>query len=118
MPAPLCNGHESRAEAEDVVGAVLTNPLNKVRNVHYGYVAQSFILKQEAPAVQAADLLAWQWATDLKHQMTGRPRRKDFESLSQAPLRGVHFDKRRLLYYIEVLKRIWPFRKPRVRHRI
>jgi hypothetical protein len=97
-------GHESRSEAEDVVGAVLTNPLNKVSKIHYGYVAHSFILKQASPAVQAADLLAWHWATDLKHQMSGRPRRKDFESLLQAPFRGAHFDKQRLLYYIEVLK--------------
>jgi hypothetical protein len=97
-------GHESRTEAEDVVGAVLTNPLNKVMEVHYGYVSHSFVLKQESAAVQAADLLAWQWATDLKHQVTGRPRRKDFESLSQAPLRGVHFDKNRLLFYVDVLR--------------
>jgi len=61
-------------------------------------------LKKESAAVQAADLLAWHWATDLKHQMTNRPRRKDFESLAQAPFRGVHFDKARLLYYIELLK--------------
>jgi hypothetical protein len=97
-------GHESRSEAEKVVSAVLTNPLNKASKIHYGYVAHSFILKQESPAVQAADLLAWQWTTDVKHQMTGRPRRKDFESLAQAPLRGVHFDKARLLYYIQLLK--------------
>lgn len=97
-------GHESRSEAEQVVGAVLTNPLNAIRSVHYGYVAHSFVLKKESPAVQAADLLAWQWATDLKHQMSGRSRRKDFESLAQAPIRGVHFDKTRLLGYIELLK--------------
>ena len=96
-------GHESRSEAEKVVGTVLTNPLSKLRNIHYGYVAHSFILKQESPAVQAADLLAWQWTTDVKHQMTGLPRRKDFESLAQAPLRGAHFDKARLLYYVELL---------------
>lgn len=97
-------GHASRSEAEKVVGAVLTNPLHKVNDVHYGYVAHSFILKQESAAVQAADLLAWQWATDVKHQIAGRARRKDFESLSQSPFRGVHFDRARLLYYVEILK--------------
>jgi hypothetical protein len=97
-------GHESRPEAEQVVGAVLTNPLNALRSVHYGYIAHSFVLKNESQAVQAADLLAWQWATDLKHQMTGRPRRKDFESLAAAPLRGVHFDRKRLLGYVELLR--------------
>ncbi len=97
-------GHESRHEAEKVVGSVLTNPLSKVSDVHYGYVAHSFVLKTESAAVQAADLLAWQWATDVKHQMTKRPRRKDFESLAQTPLRGTHFDRSRLLYYVELLK--------------
>jgi hypothetical protein len=97
-------GHASRSEAEKVVSAVLTNPLSKVNDVHYGYVAHSFILKQESAAVQAADLLAWQWATHVKRQIAGRPPRKDFESLAQAPFRGVHFDRTRLLYYIELLK--------------
>jgi hypothetical protein len=97
-------GHESRSEAERVVSEVLTNPLNKLNDVHYGYVAHSFILKQESAAVQAADLLSWQWATDIKHQIDGRPRRKDFESLLQAPVDGAHFDRARLLYYIELLK--------------
>jgi hypothetical protein len=97
-------GHESRSEAEKVVGDVLTNPLHKINDVHYGYVAHSFILKQEAAAVQAADMLAWQWATDVKHQMSGRPRRKDFESLLQVPLGGAHFDRARLIGYIELLK--------------
>jgi hypothetical protein len=97
-------GHESRSEAERAVGEVLTNPLNKIWSVHYGYVAHSFVLKRESPAVQAADLLAWQWATELKHRKSGRPRRKDFESLVQAPHRGVHFDTNRLLGYVEILK--------------
>jgi hypothetical protein len=97
-------GHDSRSEADRVVSTVLTNPLWKINDVHYGYIAHSFIQKKESAAVQAADLLAWQWATDVKHQMTNRPRRKDFESLIQAPFRGVHFDKLRLLYYLELLK--------------
>ena len=97
-------GHESRSEAERVVGEVLTNPLSKTANIHYGYVAHSFILKHESPAVQAADLLAWQWTTDVKHHMTEQPRRKNFKSLAQAPLRGTHFDRARLLYYVELLK--------------
>ncbi|RXG85689.1 DUF3800 domain-containing protein [Bradyrhizobium zhanjiangense] len=98
------DGHASRSEAEGDVGSVLTNPLNKFRGIHYGCVAHSFISKQELPPVQAADLLAWQWATDIKHQMAGKPRRKDFESLSEAPLRCFHFDRERLLHYIELLK--------------
>lgn len=97
-------GHESRSEAEKVVGAVLTNPLSKVTGVHYGYVAHTFISKEESAAVQAADLLAWQWTTDIKHQIAGRPRRKDFESLLQAPFSGAHFSRERLLHYIQLLE--------------
>jgi hypothetical protein len=97
-------GHESRSEAEQVVGSVLTNPLSKFRDVHYGYVAHSFILKKESAGVQAADLLAWQWATDVKHRLANRPRRKDFESLASLPICGAHFDRPRLLHYIDLLK--------------
>lgn len=78
-------GLESLSEAAKVIRSVLANPFAKMNDVRYGYVAHSFIAKQEAAAVQAADLLAWQWAPDVRHQMQGRPRRKDFESLSQAP---------------------------------
>ena len=97
-------GHKSRSEAEEVVSAVLTNPLNEFNGLHYGYAAHSFVSKQDAPSVQAADVLAWQWTTDVKHQMTGRPRRKDFESLLEIPTRGTHFDHQRLQFYVEVLK--------------
>ncbi len=97
-------GHESRSEADRVVGEVLTNPLNKIYGIDYGYVAHSFVLKREAPAVQAADILAWQWATDVKHQIAGRLRRKDFESLVEAPFRGVHFDEEKLRGYVELLR--------------
>lgn len=97
-------GHASRSEASKVVEAALTNPLSALHNVHYGYAAHSFIPKQGSAAVQAADLLAWQWATEVKHRMTGRPRRKDFASLLDIPHRGAHFDKARLLYYVRLLK--------------
>jgi Protein of unknown function (DUF3800) len=97
-------GHDSRSEADKVIDAVLTNPLNQVNQIHYGYVAHDFVQKVESPAVQAADLLAWQWATDLKHQLAQRPRRKDFESLLAVPVRGAHFTRNRLLYYLEILK--------------
>jgi hypothetical protein len=97
-------GHASRSEASKVVESVLTNPFSALQDVHYGYVAHSFILKQESAAVQAADLLAWQWATEVKHRMTGRPRRKDFASLLEVPHRGTHFDRARLLYYVQLLK--------------
>lgn len=95
-------GHESWSEADQVVRAVLTNPLNKLNDVHYGYKAHSFIEKQESPPVQAADILAWQWATDIKHQMGGRPRRKDFASLLELPHKLCHFDENRTRFFLSL----------------
>lgn len=97
-------GHESRAEAEQLIVGVLNNPFNTMKDVHYGYVAHSFIQKEEAPAVQAADILAWQWATDIKHKNNAKPRRKDFANLLAKPVRGCHFDRNRIIGYLEILK--------------
>jgi hypothetical protein len=47
----------------------------------YRYVGHAFVEKQKSPAVQAADLLAWQWYTNRLHQLEGKSRRKDCESL-------------------------------------
>ena len=51
------------------------------------YVGHSFVAKEQAAGVQAADLLAWQFHTETRRQLekTGRPRRKDFESLFAHP---------------------------------
>ncbi len=40
-------GHESKAEADKIVFDVLTNPLSNFNGIHYGYVAHSFILKED-----------------------------------------------------------------------
>lgn len=98
------DGHKSRSEADKVVESVLSNPLNQFRSVHYGYQGHSFISKTQAPAVQAADILAWQWATDIKRELAGKPRRKDFISLKEGPIRGAHFDRARLGYLFTLLK--------------
>lgn len=97
-------GHESRAEADRVIEALFINPLIE-RVYKHGYVSHSFVLKREAPAVQAADLLAWQWATDVRHEAENRPRRKDFESLMQCGFRGHHFTRENLPKYVATLRR-------------
>ncbi len=98
-------GHESRAEADRVIDALFINPLIGLVYNH-GYVGHSFILKREAPPVQAADMLAWQWASDVKkHQTDGRPRRKDCASLMQAGFIGHHFSRDRLPKYVALLKK-------------
>lgn len=104
-------GHASQSEANDAVEFVLTNPLSRFVNVHFGYVAHSFILKEDFPAIQTADILAWQWATDIKHRTAGRNRRKDFESLLSVPTVATHFDKERLLNYVDLLKEFGVNRK-------
>lgn len=97
-------GHQSRSEAEQCIKDVLNNPLHKISKLHYGYESHAFISKLDAPAVQAADILAWQWATDIKHSLNRRSRRKDFESLREVPIHGAHFDEKRISYYVTILK--------------
>lgn len=98
------DGHKSRPEADKVVESVLSNPLHQLRSVHYGYQSHSFISKMDSAAVQAADVLAWQWATDIKREVAGKPRRKDFASLKEAPIRGAHFDRGRLEFLFSLLR--------------
>jgi len=97
-------GHKSRSEADKVINDLFVNPL--IEQVYrHGYVGHSFVLKKEAPPVQAADMLAWQWATDVRHEAEGKPRRKDFESLMHTGFSGHHFSRDRLPKYVDVLKR-------------
>lgn len=60
-------GHCSRSEASSVVASVLENPFNRFHGVNYGYGGPLLRKKTDFSAVQAADILAWQWATDVKH---------------------------------------------------
>lgn len=61
-------------------------------------------MKKDCAPVQAADILAWQWFTDVKHSILGKPRRKDFESLIESPFRGFHFNREGLINYIAILE--------------
>ena len=71
-------GHESRTEADGIIQRLFQR--ERIRS-DYRYSGHAFVLKEQTPAVQAADLLAWQWFTDKRHQMEGRPRRRDCVSL-------------------------------------
>lgn len=76
-------GHASRQEADWIMRQTFDVPELRAAS---RYVAHSFVEKTKAPPLQAADLLAWQFYTDARHQMEGkRPRRKDFASLIQHP---------------------------------
>jgi Protein of unknown function (DUF3800) len=71
-------GHASKSEANSIITKLFSQPQIKA---DYCYAGHGFVLKEDTPAVQAADLLAWQWFTDKRHQTEGRPRRKDCISL-------------------------------------
>ena len=98
------SGHESRSEADRVISNVLTNPLQKSQRIHYGYNVHAFVLKADAPPIQAADMLAWHWATHVKRLHAQKPPRKDFASLVELTTVGSHFDRNKLLEYVELLK--------------
>jgi hypothetical protein len=67
-------GHLSQPEANAIMTLLFRSPRAKAS---HRYAGHAFVEKETTPAVQAADLLAWQWYTDRRHHLEGRPRRKD-----------------------------------------
>lgn len=86
-------GHKSAPQAHKIMQEMFSRPIIKHE---FRYVEHAFVEKQKSPQVQAADLLAWQWYTDRRHQVEGRPRRKDCASLLQAHHNVVHIDSKEL----------------------
>ncbi|TCB17799.1 DUF3800 domain-containing protein [Rhizobium leguminosarum bv. viciae] len=69
-------GHAAQGEANLA--------MNNVRSSSYGesYNSHMFLDKQDAPPLQAADMLAWQWGHYLRRRAQGHDvRRKDFDAL-------------------------------------
>lgn len=79
-------GHASQSEAGRIMEEVFHNPTlkNAAR-----YAGHGFVEKACTPAVQAADILAWHYYTDIRHKAEGRARRKDFAALLEHPHSGV-----------------------------
>ena len=75
-------GHASQLLADRVLTE--TNAVSITRQ-NRRYLSHSFVGKKDACGLQAADLLAWQWATNFKRQAAGKTRRLDFDNLMQAP---------------------------------
>jgi hypothetical protein len=98
-------GHKSQREANGLMNFVFTN--EKMRAAHR-YVSHTFVDKRRSPAIQAADLLAWQYYTDLRRTREGRPRRADCVSLLQHPHSLTHFSKDRLESLIEAMLPFYP----------
>jgi hypothetical protein len=86
-------GHKSRFQADEIMRAMFAVPKHKR---DFRYVGHAFVEKQKSPQIQAADLLAWQWYTDRRHQREGRPRRKDCESLLQLHHNAIHLGAKEL----------------------
>ena len=76
------------------------NELFSAKQEQYRYAGHAFVPKEKSPAIQAADLLAWQWYKDKKNQGEGRPRRKDCASLLEKHHNAVHLDREGLLTVI------------------
>jgi hypothetical protein len=87
-------GHQSMSEANRIMTELFAHPEAKSRQRYAGH---AFVSKEDAPAVQAADLLAWQWYKDRNRQLDGRPRRKDCAALLKGQhTNAIHLDRDRI----------------------
>jgi Protein of unknown function (DUF3800) len=91
-------GHQSMTETNRIMEILF---LSKTMRERHKYAGHAFVLKEKTPAVQAADLLAWQLYTDRRHEMENRPRRKDYESLLQHHHTIIHLDKPKIMALAE-----------------
>ena len=82
------SGHKSQTAANRTMNLLFDSPLAKAQ---YGYVTHSFIEKTSFSPIQAADILAWQWAKDYKRRLQGKSRRMDLEELLKAPHWTLHW---------------------------
>ncbi len=86
-------GHSSAPQADEIMRTMLAQPAIKQQ---FRYAAHAFVEKRDAPQIQAADLLAWQWYTDRRHTAEERARRKECASLLQLHHNAVHIDSKEL----------------------
>ena len=86
-------GHRLQSHASSAMMRVKTNPGLERRLC---YASHAFIDKNEACAIQAADLLAWQWYKDAigNQSQPRRPRRLDLRSLLESPHYSCHLEGR------------------------
>jgi len=87
-------GHASATQSLKIMNRLFKAPEKRAQ---YRPSSWAFIEKQDSCALQAADLLAWQWYTDKRHQIEGRPRRKDCENLLQLHYNVGHLDRASLV---------------------
>jgi hypothetical protein len=71
-------GHKYQGQANELMNSIFGNPALRQE---YRYASHSFVTKEEARPVQAADILAWQHAADMKKRLRQLPRRADYAAL-------------------------------------
>ena len=74
------SGHQSQGQSNQLMAKIFADPGLKEMTRYAGH---AFVEKRGTPGAQAADLLAWQFYTDIRRQMERirAGRRKDLESL-------------------------------------
>jgi hypothetical protein len=88
------SGHKHGAEADQIMHKLAT--VSETHDV-YRYSGHAFVVKEKVPAIQTADILAWQFATDVKKILANKPRRKDYAALiDQRPLEMKFMNRARL----------------------
>jgi hypothetical protein len=91
-------GHASASQSLKIMNQLFKVPEKKAQ---YRPSAWGFVGKEDSCMVQAADLLAWQWYTDRRHQIEGKPRRKDCENLLQLHHNVGHLDRAALIAIVK-----------------
>jgi hypothetical protein len=86
-------GHASQREANRIMKKLFDN---QTMVTVYRYDAHTFLRKENSAVLQAADMLAWQWYTDRRHQIEGKPRRADCKSLMEHPHEALHLSAKML----------------------
>jgi hypothetical protein len=86
------SGHPSQSEANDIMNRLFQIPGMKEG---HRYASHAFADKQKVRALQAADLIAWQWFTDRKRIIERKRKvsRKDcYELMHGQPYKTLHYD--------------------------
>lgn len=91
-------GHKSQSEAQRIMDAVFHDPALKSS---LNYAAHAFVDKEKSPPTQSADLLAWQWFTDMRRKSEGRERRQDCYSLMKHSHQAVHVPAEKMLELVD-----------------
>lgn len=88
-------GHDSEGEADALMKRIFKNPELRA---NYRYAAHSFVDKVKVRPVQTADILAWQWATQMKRWLKDDHRmRLDFQALAAKPRHELFIANRKTL---------------------